>query len=696
MNAAAVILSPDDLRLVHEHLPHDEARRCKATVAAVAEFAAAADKAAAAARIVARLEPMGVRGLSIKTLYRKAAAVEARGWRGAVDGRTLRKLASAGLGGNREFVDHWATLVAGNQRKTAPAFRALVHALRNGEPLPGVGTWRDLWMREHPGETPPSECPWTIDGDMPRGMSYSALRRLAPSAFGVVASRVGIMAAAQAHLPDVLRTRVGLRRCQVIQIDDMWDNAKVMFAKNRYGERVVELSAVDVLTGRIICYLQKPVIRREDDTRETLRSDWTRYLISHICCNLGIPDKMLIMGEHGTATASADFQAALSEVSQGAIQFGAGGLLSQPLARGLYDGRPKGNPKYKGLIESLHSLKQNEMAGVKGQIGSRDSIGNEPETVYGMDKAQLALATAVAALEPSRPGIQERLRWPWMPWSDYAQLKAAYYAAVNARTWHEMEGWEECGLVVGEWRPAPGQPWMPMSALDAMGEAGAAVRSLIAATPALYRQRRMSPDEAWHARAGDVRRLGDWAMPLLLGDKLAQVCEVSPKLTMDFRDETTMRRHAVYALIGGMPLDRGRQYKTWINPCDCSRAFVADLQGRFLGVAPVAQAGTPDDIEAMHEALGVRQQALTAEIKALRPVAARRLREAEADSRVNAVEILGYDPAAAAATLGHVDADDPARLGELEPERRADDFWGSDDDAVSSTILDEATQHARR
>ncbi|HOQ62298.1 MAG TPA: hypothetical protein PKZ08_16840, partial [Vicinamibacterales bacterium] len=140
MNAAAVILAPDDLRLIHEHLPFAEANAVKATVAAVAEFAAAEDKAAAAARIVARLEPMGVRGLSLKTLYRKAAAVAAHGWRGAVDGRTLRKLETAGIAGNRAFVEHWQTLCAQNQRKTAPAWRSLVHALRNGEPLPGVGT----------------------------------------------------------------------------------------------------------------------------------------------------------------------------------------------------------------------------------------------------------------------------------------------------------------------------------------------------------------------------------------------------------------------------------------------------------------------------------------------------------------------------------------------------------------------------
>jgi len=687
MSTAVAKITHEDLRLIHEHLPYREAVALKATVAAVAEFAAAADKVSAAARIMARLEPLGVRGLSLKTLYRKASAVAAHGWRGAVDGRVLRRLEAGGVRDNRAFVDHWGTLCAGNQRKTAPAYRSLITALRNGDSIPGLGTWRDIWMREYPGETPPSECPWTIDGQQPRGLSYSAMLRLAPSAFGIAASRVGIMAASSAHLPDVLRTRIGLKRCQVIQIDDMWDNAKVMFSGNRHGERVVELSAVDVLTGRIIAYIAKPIIRRDDNTREVLRQEWSRYLIAHIICNIGVPDRMLIMGEHGTATADGDFRSALAEVSQGAITFDANGLLSQPLAKGLYDGRPKGNPKYKGLIETLHGLKQNEMAGIRGQIGSRDSMGNEPETVYGMDKAERALATAVAALESSRPDIQSRLAWPWMPWEDYAALKARYYDAINARTWHEMEGWHESGFVAGEWRPTPGQPWMPMSALDGMGEAAPILRAAIQSNSNLFRTRRMSPEEAWHARAGDVRTLGDWAMPLLLGQGLARTCEVSEKLMMEFADTTTLRRHTVYALIDGMPLSRGAKYQVWINPCDCGRAYVADMQGRYIGTAKVAQPGMPDDIEALQHALGVRQQALSAEIKALRPVAAQRLRQANADAARNAVQILGYDPAPIAMRQAAVESADPADMEELSPTPRGDDFWREDD--ADLAVLDE-------
>lgn len=644
----SLTLSSDDLRLIHEHLPYDEARATKELISAMQEFVVATDKERCALDIAARLEPLGVRGLSLKSLYRKAAAMQQSGWRGVVDGRILRRLERSGIAGNQEFCDHWQVLVTDNQRKTAPAWRALMQAINAGDRIPGLGTWCDIWRAENPGQTPPSVCPYGVmapHDQVPRGLSYTALMRLRPTAFGVTASRIGIMRASTDYLPDVLRTRVGLMRCQVIQLDDMWDNAKVMFGANRFGERVVELSAVDVLTGRIICHLSKPILRREDDTRQVLRSEWARYIMAHIICNLGYPGKLLIMGEHGTATADSELQGILSEISGGSITFGAGGLLSQPLARGLYDGRPKGNPKYKGLIECLHSLKQNEMAAIKGQIGSRDSMDNEPENIYGMDKQQLALATAVTALTPHNPGIQERLAWPWLQWGDYAALKDAYYAAINARTWHQMEGWTDCGFVAAEWRPAIGQPWMPISSLDAMGEAAAPVRALVQANTDLFRHRRMSPEEAWHYRANEVQPLGDWAAPLIMGDNLARVCEVNDRLEMSYKDNTTMRTHTIYAMIGGIPLERRMEYKVWVNPLDASKAYIADLQGRFLGVAKVAQAACHDDFEHLQKALGVRQQALSAEMRKLRPVAHKRLREQAADARRNSIEILGYDPA---------------------------------------------------
>ncbi len=658
-----IALSTEDIRLLHERLPYKEARAVRLMISAIGEFMAASDKERVALDLAERLAPLRVRGLSAKSLYRKAAAIERHGWRGVIDGRTLRKLERGGIGANREFVDHWHVLVSQNQRKTAPAWRALLSAINRGEHIPGLGTWQQIWQAENPGKTAPSECPYGViapNDQIPRNLSYPTLMRIKPSAFGIAASRVGLMRASTDHLPDVIRTRVGLKRCQVIQIDDMWDNTKVMFGTNRYGERVVELSAIDVLTGRIICYLSKPIIRRDDNTRQTLRSEWVRYLLAHIICTVGIPDKCLIMGEHGTATVDKNLREILDDISGSKIVFGAGGLLSEPMAKGLYEGTPAGNPKYKGLMETLQSFKQNELGAIKGQIGSRDSMNNEPENLYGIEKQERALATVVTAMAAKDPNLQGRLAWPWLLWSDYAAIKDALYTNINARTSHQLEGWEDCGFVAAEWRPADGQPWMPISTLDNLGEAGRAMREMLRQQKHLFRIRRMSPDEAWHQRASDVQPLGDWAAPLIMGDKLTRICSVNDKLEMFFKDETTMRNHKIYGIVNGTPLDRHAEYKVWVNPCDPGKAYIADLQGRFIGIAKVAQVARYDDFETIQKALGVRQQALSAEVERLRPVAYKRLRDAAADAQRNVIEIIGKDPYQEMVMIDHLETTTPA------------------------------------
>jgi hypothetical protein len=445
----------------------------------------------------------------------------------------------------------------------------------------------------------------------------------------------------------VPRTRCGLLRGQCVQIDDMWHNVKVMWDGNRKAERVVQLSMVDVLTGRWLAWLCKPVREREDGTRETLRQEWVKYFVGYLLCVAGYSRKgCLIMGEHGTAAADGELKAALKSLCGDAVSFGAGGLLNQPLAAGLYDGRPRGNYKYKGLIESLHSLEQNQLADARGQIGSRDSLGNEPEQVYGMDKATAGLVAAAVALEHRRPGIIGRLQMPYMPYRDFSSLVDEAFSALNRRSWHRMEGWEDCGFVGGEFRPAPGMPWTPDTAITP--ESAQAVHAMVEADPSLWRARNMSPDEAWAARASDVIRLEPWAMPVILGDSLARDCACSDKLELDYRDESTLRRHTVAGVLdSGEPLERGARYRVWINPLCVERAYIADADGRYLGTARAMVASRHDDFEGLKLSLGVRQSALGAELKRLRPVAIKRLREQDEAARVNCEEILGKDPAEA-------------------------------------------------
>lgn len=645
--------TPDDIRTLHETLGSEDARLAKALAAAVLRFARAVDKAAEAEAIRIELAPLGVRGLSVKSLYRKAQAMRQGGALAIVDGRKLRRQA-VGLESNQEFRDHWTSLVLSNRRKTAPAYRALFAQLAGGMRIPGVGDWRDVWAADHGGirPAPDMQCPYKPYTDTPKGWSAASLARLAPGKYALAAARQGTMAATMAYIPDVPRTRVGLALCQCVQIDDMWHEVKVEFAGNKRAQRVAEFAMIDVLTGFAFGWLPKPVRERDDGTLEVLRSEWVRYLIAHLLCNVGIPEAgCLIMGERGTASADAALRQTLADVSGGKVRFGAGGMLSTPLARGLFDGRPKGNPRYKGLREGFNALLKNELGALRGHMGG--GRGREPEDAYGMEKDDARLRSIATALEQTRPGALSRMRLPYMPYSDFLEFARLAYDQLNNRTWHEMEGWDECGFIAGEWRPTADSPWLPIGALEKMEPPrAAAFRNLIDSGAMDYRTRRMSPAEAWASRAGEIKTVGDFAAPLILGDGLARVCRCDDKLQMAFRDETTLRRLVVAGVLdGGATLERGKSYRVWVNPLASHKAYVADEGGRYLGTAPVQIPFNHDDEQGAHRALGIRQQAIAAERKEMAPYIRRRVAEAAEAARVNALEIFGEDPVETAAAV---------------------------------------------
>ena len=662
-----------DLRAVHERLGFEEARRDKALAAAVEGFIDAADKAAFLAEVRPSLEALGVRGISLPSMYRKAEiyAASGRSWRALVDGRAARRMAGpGGLAANREFVEFWQALALSNRRKTAPAYRELFRRLRMGERIPGLGDWRAVWEAEH-GFTPAADmpCPYHPYTDVPQGWTYRNLMRLMPSDFAVRAARKGMMAAQISYVPDVPRTRVGLAPCQALQIDDMVHEVKVSWDGNRHAQRVMDLSMIDVLTSCATGWLCFPVREDGEDRRRTVRSEWIRYLFAHQLCDIGIPEAgCYIMGERGTATADDALVRVLAEVSGGRVRFGAGGILSTPVGRGLFAGRPKGNPKFKALLEGKHALIKNDLGGVRGHIGG--GRGAEPEDAYGMDQEDERLRRMASALERSRPGILSRLALPYMPWPDYWELARSVYEEADRRTWHNLEGWAECGFETGEWRPNRDSPWLPMASLKRMDPgAAAAFGSLIASDPALFRMRRMSPREAFESRRGELTRLDDVAAVLVMGEGLARPCRCDDKLQLRYRDESTMRRLTVAGVLdGGRTLERGKVYQVWHNPLNGGTAYVADESGRYLGTAPVMVAARIDDQDAIERHLGVRQRAIAAEAKALAPYVRKRQAEAAEAARHNAKVLLGRDPAedvaleeaagVAAARAGRVEVDD--------------------------------------
>lgn len=679
-----------ELTTLHSCLGIEDALKVKVLARAVAAFDAAADKQAVTARLAAELARHGITGITVPSMYRKCQAWRRGGILALVDGRLLRKHKSGGLADNKEFVEFWQAILLSNKRKSAPAYRELINRLRTDEYIPGFGTWRDIWTAEHNGVHPDliARCPYRHGGLVPQGWTMRNLNRLAPGQFAITASRQGMMAAQMQSLPDIIRTRVGLAPCQVVQLDDMWYEHKVSFASNKHAQRVVEFALQDVLTGHVIVRLTKPVREREDGTRETLKGVWTRYILAHLLCSVGIPKGgCMIVGEHGTASADTTLKEILGEVSGGAVRFVAGGILSEPLAKGLYSGRPHGNPRIKGMLEGLHALVKNELGSVRGHMGG--GRGAEPETVYGMDQADERLRAIARGLERSRPGILDRLRLPYIPYYDFLELVHQAYERIDTRTVHDLEGWEQCGFVTGEYQIEPRGPWIDIASLDAMSVPKAnAFRALIQTGEIAYRTRNMSPREAWESRKSELTKLDGVAAVLVMGTELSQLCDCNDKLQLKYRDDTTLTKCTVSGILhGGRILERGQCYRVWINPCTPLTAYVADAQGRYIGTADVQQAARYDDIDAVQKQLGLRQQALAAARKTLTPIIRKQLREEAAAAAHNAREILGEDPAELAAIA------DAARLelagvkadisdDDLMPDHNEPDAIGISDDDI--------------
>lgn len=590
--------------------------------------------------------------LSLKRLYSLAKKFEDSNGDilSLADGRELREAEACGLASNEEFKAYWHELCLNNKRKTAPAYRELFERLKSGVVIPGFGTWRDIFASEHGGlyPAPDRACPYRESSNTPKGWSLRNLTKLKPNAFALVAARKGTMAAAMEMAPDISRTRAGLKAARVVQIDDMWYEHKVAFGVNRHAQRVVEFSMIDVATGYFIAYLTKPVLEREDGHREVLKSKWTRYLIAHLLVTVGVPDEgVLIMGEHGTASADRELEEALARTTGGRVTFGAGGLLSTPLATGLYQGTPKGNPRFKGLLEGQHALIKNELAAVKGHMGGGRE--GKSEFVYGMEKQDNQLRAIARALAQVRPGIEARLDMPFMNFLDFKAIVDLMYARLNSRRDHNLEGWDEQGFVSAEYYDASAASWVAVERIREQPEPiQIALYNAIQNGNLKVRRARLSPGEAWRSRESDrsFKLPASIAALEIMGLELSVVCNCSDKLTLRYKDDSILADVKVNGILqGGGSLTRGENYRLWINPLEPCTAIVADMQGKYIGLASVSQAVRYDDKEAIERELGIRQAAIAAERRKVEP-ALRRMQMAEnARARANVVTITGDDPA---------------------------------------------------
>jgi len=648
-------------------LPSDEAQRTLSFIDALKVFDRATDKKRCAAEIAARLEPLGYKGLSLKSLYRKLDQFRAQGVWACVDRRVARRVSAQGIVANRLFVEAWQARCLLNRRKIKPAWRSLMLDLVNGVAIPGVGTWRELYAATY-GYRPAADepCPWS-ESAPPPGWSLRNMMMISPDKFALQAARIGLGQAKIDFLPTVRMTRVGLKPCQVVEVDDMWYEHMVIFGGNAKPQRVVEFAIMDRLTGHVFGYLPKPVVEGEDGTRKTFKSAWVRYLYHYLLCCVGVPaGGCVIKGEHGTASSDDTFDAALVAINalregdgRKPVVFRAGSIITEPLAKGLPDVKSKGNPRHKGMIEQMHATLKNYVdAIIFGGVGG--GRGVQPHEAIGMAREDSVLVKLAEAL-PATAGSGLRFNFP--TWRAFAVAAAEAHRRMDERTDHQLEGWEECGFLVGELKVAGTPHWTAVPRMAALPpERAAQVRALVASGAAEYRERRMSPAEAWASatKAEKLECVPASFAPMILGKELAHVGTVGDKLTVTVRDAETGEKYTIVAIIDDKPLPRGAKVLVWVNPMDCGKAYVSDAQGRFLGVAkvlPTARADADASVAELQEQLGARSAALADAKAKLEPVVRARLKERNE---------------AAAANLGALGVEDPVERRELEERQRAE------------------------
>ena len=653
----SLVISKVEIDSLLKLLPSEEAQRTLSLIDALKVFDRSSDKKRCAVEIAARLAPLGYKGLSLKSLYRKLDQFRAVGVWACVDRRVARRVTAQGLAVNGALVEEWHARVLSNRRKAKPAWRGLLKDLAAGVAIPGVGTWHDLYQSVYgyrPADGEP--CPWS-ERNPPPGWSLRNLMSLKPEKFALKAAQVGMGAAKIDFLPAVRLTRVGLLPCQVVEVDDMWYEHMVVFGGNAKPQRVVEFALMDRLTGHVVGHLAKPVVEAEDGTRKTLKSAWVRYLYHYLLCVVGVPaGGCVIKGEHGTAAQDDTFASALAAINavrEGAgkkpVVFRAGSIVTEPVAKGLPDVQHHGNPRHKGMIEQMHAtLKNYADALIFGNVGGGRGI--QPEETVGMVREDSALV-AMAAGQVGAAGFSPQdLRFNFPTWGEFARAADEAHRQMDERTDHALEGWEECGFTVGELKVAGMPHWTAIPRMASLpAERAAQVRALMAAGAAEYRERRMSPAEAWASATRDhaLETVSPGFAPMILGKELAHAGTVGDKLTVTVRDAETGERYVVAAVIDGKPLARGAKVQVWVNPMDCGKAYVADEQGRYIGVASTLQAVRADasaDVPELQRQLGMRSAALAEGRRRLAPVVRRRLAARNAVAAHNLAALGLEDP----------------------------------------------------
>jgi len=587
------------------------------------------------------------RGWSFKSLDRKFRAWKnsGRSWTALIDRAKVKtkRLAVTGYESedktnlSKAFLDYWRQLVLENQRCDSAAYQKLCHQWRNGSEIPGYGTWRQWWMSSFGGQVP-DICP-----GIPKSWSRRNLSRFSPPPIEKVAARIG-RSSARSMAPLVFTTRCNLNVGQFYMFDDLWHDVKVNFVGvNTRAMRPLELACLDVFSGSKIAHGLTPIIENlAEDKKRMLTEKEMRFLLAHVLINIGFrKEGCFLIVEHGTASIPEWLEKLLFDISGGAIIVQRSGIDNAAAFAGAYLGRSKGNFRLKASLESQHNIAHSMLADIAGQTGPQERFG--PEELHGRQRHNDALLQVMAALPPERAAL---LRFPLIHFQQFCQIVTEMYDLIDCRIQHDLEGYEEAGLVIPEFRLDASHPFVPMSTLDKLPpETRAGIEALMH-IPGHSRIRKMSPREVFRRGSSGLVKLPESAACLILNDRIiGRKVEDNGLFVFKDRDlgSDYHRYLAVVQTAEGFRrrLRDGESYGTLVNPFNPSRMLVTDAAGAFIGVCPRWEKVDRSDMDSINQQMGKANHELNERIAPVAAAGRAKIRKRIEDAKHNTNVIAG-------------------------------------------------------
>ena len=494
-----------------------------------------------------------------------------------------------------------------------------------------IERWR-LWQKtgddKHaiPGyETPPAAGP----KGYPAGWSDDNILRFRPDEYALSVARQGSKRAA-GFLPSILKTRVGLKFGQVVLTDDQWYDVRV--AAPGLSQKVIRPLGFNVLDFYSGCFLSHSIRFRFWDAevghnRELTQQDYVWSVISYLQTHGYRRDShgTTLVGEHGTASGFnsrslstfADyhnFDEALLGVTGGHVRFERSGLFNQPaFADLLFRPQSSGNPNFKSPLESMFNPVRNRMAALPGATGLNRDM--KPAESYGLDLYAEQMLKVWGKLDERH---RKLIRFPMMTASEFGEVAGQVYHAINSRTDHQLEGWERCGFVAPQLRFTPDErsSWLSREEVNELPDDVRAMLLAKAETPGHVRPYRLSPADVARQCAGELTKLPDHVIPLLVPRQWARPATVKSDRTIGIKDQLLGPEAFTYVCrfengAGFTMLSPGTKVLCYLNPFNAERLVICQEDGAFLGTLHQQTRAGWLDQEAILEQLKER-----AEIKA--------------------------------------------------------------------------------